>query len=136
MTTPPTPTGGFSAQTWSAAKTFSGRCATRADVDAGAAVFALEDTDNGQAFEEPLPQPVIWHDDEKSLAALIVQAESHETEDGEQLGVLGLLLPNGTTKVGFVDDVEEVDGANPDWLALIDAALDPEALADEDDDEV
>jgi hypothetical protein len=132
MTTPPTPTGGFSAQTWSAAKTFSGRCATRADVDAGAAVFALEDTDNGQAFEEPLPQPVIWHDEAESVAALIVQAESHETEDGEQLGVLGLLLPNGTTKVGFVDDVEEVDGADPDWLALIDAALDPDDADDED----
>jgi hypothetical protein len=132
MTTPSNPTGGFNAQTWSAAKTFSGRCATRADVEAGAAVFALEDTENGQAFEEPLPQPVIWHDDEESLAALIIQAESHETEDGEQLGVLGLLLPNGITKIGFVDDVEEVDGADPDWLALIDAALDPGDADDED----
>jgi hypothetical protein len=124
---------GFTAQTWSQVKTFFGRCALRSDVDAGAAVFALEDTDNGQAFEEPLPQPVIWHDDEESLAAVIIQAESHETADGEQLGVLGLLLPDGTTRVGFVDDVEEVDGANPDWLALIDAALDPDD-ADEDED--
>ena len=130
MTT--SPPGGFTPQTWSQVKTFSGRCATRADVDAGLAVFALEDTDNGQAFEEPLPQPVIWHDDEESVAAVIVQAESHETDDGEQLGVLGLLLPDGTTKIGFVDDVEEVDGANPDWLALIDAALDPDAADDED----
>jgi hypothetical protein len=131
MTTPPT--SGFTALTWSTVKTFAGRCATRADVDASGAVFALEDTDNGQAFEEPLPQPVIWHDDEESLAAVIIQAESHETEDGEQLGVLGLLLPDGTTKVGFVDDVEEVDGANPDWLALIDAALDPDDPDDDDD---
>ncbi|MHB8285407.1 MAG: hypothetical protein ACYDD1_12105 [Caulobacteraceae bacterium] len=127
------PADGFTAQTWSQVKTFSGRCAVRADVDAGAAVFALEDTENGQAFEEPLPQPVIWHDDEESLAAVIIQAESHETDDGEQLGVLGLLLPDGTTKVGFVDDVAEVDGANSDWLALIDAALDPDD-ADEDED--
>jgi hypothetical protein len=132
MTTSPTPTNGFTAQTWSQVKTFAGRCAVRADVDAGVAVFALEDTDNGQPFEEPLPQPVIWHDDEESLAAVIIQAESHETDDGEQLGVLGLLLPDGTTKVGFVDDVEEVDGANPDWLALIDAALDPDDADDED----
>ena len=133
MSTPLMKTDGFTPTSWACAKVFTGRCATRADVDAGLAIFALADTENGQAFDEPLPQPVIWHDDEESVAALIVQAESHETADGEQLGVLGLLLPDGTTKVGFVDDVEEVDGANPDWLALVDAALDPEDEADDED---
>ena len=47
----------------------------------------------------------------------------HETTDGERLEVLGLLLPNGETRVAFVEDVEEVDAVDPAWLDLIDAGL-------------
>ena len=112
---------GFDAETWRSTSTFHGRVATRADVDAHAAVFALADTFDAAAFEEPLPQPVIWFDDEaeEEFAALIVQAESHHTGDGEELQVLGLLLPDGRTVVAFTDDVEEVPGDDPDWLDLI-----------------
>ena len=120
MATPPQL--GFTASTWADVPVFAGRCAVSADVDAGTAVFALGDTCDGQAYTEPLPQPVVWYDDDEPQAALIVQAEAHETEDGEQLGVLGLLLPDGQTKVGFTEDVEEVNGDDPDWIALIEAA--------------
>ena len=112
---------GFTASDWRAIKVFAGRCAEPADVDAGAAVFALGDTFNPQVFEEPLPQPVIWYEEHGQYAALIVQAEAHETEEGERLEVLGLLLPDGQAKVAFTDDVEEVDGGDPVWLALIEA---------------
>jgi hypothetical protein len=116
---------GFTAQTWSAVATFTGRVATQADVEAGRAVFALAETYDAQAFDEPLPQPVIWTDEEadEEFAALIIQAEQHETEEGEQLQVLGLLLPQGRTVVAFTEDVEEVDAANTDWLALLEADL-------------
>ena len=116
---------GFTAETWAKARIFHGRVATQADVEAGRAVFALGDTHNAVAFEEPLPQPVIWTDEEadEEFAALIVQAEQHETERGEQLQVLGLLLPQGRTVIAFTDDVHEVDAADPDWLALLEADL-------------
>ena len=114
---------GFTAQSWAGAKVFTGRCATQADVDAGAAVFALGDTLDGQAFEEPLPQPVIWYDEDEAVAALIVQAEAHETPAGERLEILGLLLPNGQTRIGFVEDVEEVRADDPAWLDLVEAGL-------------
>jgi hypothetical protein len=120
---------GFDARTWRTAKVFTGRVARPADVDAGLAVFALDDTDNGQAFEEPLPQPAIWYDEEEQHAVLIVQAEVHdapsENEGGDALGdverleVLGLLLPDGQTRIGFTEDVEEVAADDPVWLALI-----------------
>lgn len=99
---------------------FAGRCATQADVEGDRAVFALGDTVDAEPFTEPLPQPVLWYDEETPLAALIVQAESHETADGDQLEVLGLLLPDGRTVVAFTDDVEEVDGDDPDWLERVD----------------
>ena len=116
---------GFDASNWRAASSFQGRVATQADVDAHAAVFALAETFDAAPFEEPLPQPVIWYDDEAEaeFAALIVQAESHHTEDGEELQVLGLLLPDGHTVVAFTDDVEEVSGDDQDWLDLIVADL-------------
>ena len=127
------PMPGFTAETWKAVATFSGRIASQSDVDAGAAVFALVDTVNAVAFEEPLPQPVIWYDDDgdEEFAALIVQAESHETEDGQDLQVLGLLLPDGRTAVAFTEDVEEVAGDNPDWITLLEADLAP--LDDDED---
>jgi hypothetical protein len=112
---------GFTAETWRAVPTFTGRVATQADVEADRAVFALGDTHNAVAFEEPLPQPVIWTDEEadEEFAALIVQAEQHETDEGEELQVLGLLLAGGRTVVAFTEDVQEVAGDDPDWLDLL-----------------
>ena len=122
------PMPSFTASTWTSVVTFSGRIALQADVDAHAAVFALADTVNAAVFEEPLPQPVIWYDDDadEEFAALIVQAETHETEDGQPLQVLGLLLPDGRTAVAFTEDVEEVASDNADWLGLLAADLTPQ----------
>jgi hypothetical protein len=118
-------TDGFTAQSWRDVPVFAGRVAGKADVDAGRAIFALDETENPQVFEEPLPQPVIWTDEEadEDFAALIVQAERHETDDGEVLDILGLLLPDGETRVAFVEDVQEVDAGDPEWVALVEADL-------------
>ncbi len=128
---------GFTAQSWRTVATFSGRVARNADVETDSAVFALGDTFDATAFEEPLPQPVIWYDEEaeEEFAALIVQAESHHTEDGEELQVLGLLLPDGRTVVAFTDDVQEVPGEDPEWLDLLEADLAPVEPDDENEDE-
>ncbi len=122
---------GFTASTWKDALTFVGRCATPHDVDTGAAVFALGETLNGRTLDLVLPQPVIWYDDDEEFAALIVQAEVHETEDDETLEVLGLLMPQGRTAVGFTDDIEQVDALDPVWLSLLEA--DREEMMDDDE---
>ena len=71
---------GFTAETWSALKTFQGRCASPHDVDLGAAVFALGDTFNGKPLDLRLPQPVIWwSDDEDEVGAVAVQAGEHRS---------------------------------------------------------
>jgi hypothetical protein len=131
-------THGFDANTWRTVKVFAGRIARPADVEAGLAVFALGDTQNAQAFEDPLPQPAIWYDEDAQHGVLIVQAEVHDAEDeageGERLEVLGLLLPDGQTRIGFTEDVEEVDADDPAWLALLDLALLDPAHASEDAD--
>ena len=118
---------GYTADTWSEAQTFTGRLATRHDVTAEAAVFAMADTHDPELLEEPLPAPVIWYEDEDApdagVAAVVVQAEVHGTEDGEALQVLGLLLPDGRTAVGFADDVDWVDAADPVWRDLVEDAL-------------
>ncbi len=124
---------GFSAADWPLAETFKGRCAGPHDVDAGAAVFALGDTFNGRPMAMDLPQPVIWYEEDEEFAALVVQAEVHETQDGDTLQVLGLLLPQGRTAVGFSEDVDEVDGADPIWLSLIDAEMADAAPDDADE---
>ena len=111
----------FTTSTWDKMTAFSGRLAMEADVTAGLAVYALSDTQNGQALDLVLPQPVIWYDEDDEFGALIVQAESHDTEEGETLEVLGLLLPNGETVVAFRDDVDEVDATDPFWVALVEA---------------
>lgn len=111
----------FTIHTWANVQTFSGRVATEADVTAGKAVYSLSDTHNGRAIEGEFPQPVIWYDDDDEFGALIVQAEAHDTEEGETLEVLGLLLPNGDTVVAFADDVDEVDASDPFWVALVEA---------------
>jgi hypothetical protein len=130
---------GFTAGDWPYASVFKGRCATPHDVDAGAAVFALGETFNGRPLTMSLPQPVIWYEEDEEFAALVVQAEVHETEDGETLRVLGLLLPQGRTAVGFTEDVDEVDSTDPVWLSLVEAegadeADDVDDWDDEDED--
>ena len=124
---------GFTAETWSGLKTFQGRCATPHDVDLGAAVFALGDTFNGKALDMRLPQPVIWwSDDEDEVGAIAVQAECHETQDGETLEVLGLVLPDGRTAISLLEDCDEVDATDPVWIALVQEAVD-DAEDDGDD---
>lgn len=125
---------GFTASTWATVATFAGRIATHLEVETGAAVFALGETFDASPFEESLPQPAIWYDEdaEEEFAVLIVQAESHHTEDGEELQVLGLLLPDGRTAVGFTEDVEEVGGDDEAWLTLLEADLAPQDDDEED----
>ncbi len=123
---------GFDAQSWKTTKAFTGRCATPQDVELGGAVFALADTHHGHPIDMALPSPIIWYEDEEEFAALAVQAESHESEDGEELEVLGLILPGGRTAVAFVEDVEFVTDQDHTWLALLEADLE---IEDEDDDD-
>lgn len=122
---------GFDENTWDSLKVWTGACATPHDVDAGAAVFALGDTLNGRPLDWMLPQPVIWYEEDEEFAAVVVQAEAHETEAGETIEMLGLVLPTGQTAVAFTEDVEEVDGVDPTWIALVEAELQPD-LDDED----
>ena len=124
---------GFDAKTWSELATFAGRCASPHDVDDGAAVFALGDTLNGRPMSLTLPQPVIWWDEEDEKGAVAVQAEAHETEDGEVLEVLGLVLPDGHTAIALHEDVDEVDATDPVWAALIEEG--DGAFDDDEDDE-
>ena len=112
---------GFSARTWKHAPTFGGHCATPADVEGAHAVFALGDTFNGRPLPIDKPSPVIWYDEDEEFAALVIQAEAHETEEDGSLEMVGLLLPNGETAVAHLDEVEFVDAADPVWLALLEA---------------
>jgi hypothetical protein len=118
---------GFTAETWDRAPAFSGRLATPADVTEGRAVFSMSETVDPAPLDEPLPAPVIWYEDEDApdagAAALVVQAESHGAEDGAVLEVLGLLLPDGRTAVGFGEDVDWVAATDPVWRDLVEDAL-------------
>lgn len=127
---------GFDAFTWKLVRPFDGHCATPADVEAARAVFALADTFNGRVMAIAKPAPVVWFGEDEEFAALIIQAEVHETEDGEEMEVLGLLLPNGDTAVALHDDVEMVDESDPAWLSLLDADIEDEDEDEEDEDEV
>lgn len=132
MTDPITARPGFDASTWRAAPVFGGRCAAPADVESADAVFALADTLNGRPMALAKPAPVIWYAEDEEFAALVVQAEAHETEDDGPLDFLGLLLPGGGTAVVFAEDVEFVEPGDPVWLALLDADR-PGNEAPEDD---
>lgn len=125
----------YDATDWNRLSAFSGRPAGPEDVDKGAAVFALGDTTRPRVLDMTLPQPAIWWSDEGELAAVVVQAEAHVTEDDETLEVLGVTLPDGSTAICFLEDVDLVDPTDPVWLKLIDEALEAEldALDDEDD---
>ena len=124
---------GFTAENWRAVPIFAGRVATQADVNAGAAIFALGDTFNGRVLPGEWPQPGIWFDEDEEFAVLIVQAEAHDTEDGETMEVLGLILPSGRTAIALADDVDEVDAADPFWTALLEADLEQAADGDGED---
>ena len=118
---------GYTADSWGGTPAFTGRLAAQADVNDGAAVFAMADTLDPALLDEPLPAPVIWYEDEDApdagVAAVVVQAEAHGTAEGDVLEVLGLLLPDGRTAVGFGDDVDWVDAADPVWRDLVEDAL-------------
>lgn len=127
---------GFDAESWRALTPFAGRCATPHDVDLGAAVYALGDTHNGRPIAMDLPQPVIWYEEDEEFAAVVVQAERHENDEGEELEVLGLVLPRGETRIAFLEDVDEVDSTDPVWRDLLDVDLmDGEDEEDEGDDD-
>jgi hypothetical protein len=132
MTEPITARSGFDASTWRSAPVFGGHCATPADVESADAVFALADTFNGRPMALDKPAPVIWYADDEEFAALLVQAEAHETEEEGPLEFLGLLLPSGGTAVVFAEDVEFVAPGDPVWLALLEADR-PGNEAPEDD---
>lgn len=123
---------GFTASNWKNTPVFGGHCATPADVEGAVAVFALADTFNGRPKPLQKPSPVIWYADDEEFAALVVQAETHETEDQGELDFLGLLLPTGGTAVVFPDDVEFVAATDPVWLALLEADGDGEDALEED----
>jgi hypothetical protein len=122
---------GFSTATWREAPVFDGHCATPADVEQAAAIFALADTFNGRPLALDKPAPVIWYAEDEEFAAVVVQAEAHETDEDGPLEFLGLLLPGGGTAVVFPDDVEFVNGADPVWQSLLEA--DEEASHDAED---
>ncbi len=122
---------GFTAATWRHAPVFDGHCATPADVEGAAAVFALADTLNGRPLPMAKPAPVIWYAEDEEFAAVVVQAEAHETDDDGALEFLGLLLPGGGTAVVFPDDVEFVPDSDPVWVSLL--AADNEAAEDGED---
>ena len=119
--------GGFDVDDWSRLKPFSGAVATLDDVQAKRAVFALAETDDPRPIQMDLPQPVIWWDPDGEQGAVAVQAESHINSDGEEMEVLGLILPDGDAVVVLLDDVDLVDATDPVWSGLVAAAIDPDA---------
>jgi hypothetical protein len=120
----PTPdSGGFDVDDWRRLSPFSGRVASLEDVQARRAVFALADTEAPRALDMPLPQPVIWWDDDGEQAAVAVQAETHTTSDGGTMEVLGLILADGASAVALLEDVDLVDDSDPAWRELVASAV-------------
>ena len=104
--------------------------ATLDDVQAKRAVFALADTDDPRPIPMDLPQPVIWWEADGEQAAVAVQAESHLGPDGEEMEVLGLILPDGGGAVALLEDVDLVDDSDPVWRRLVAEAIDPDAAGE------
>ena len=123
--------GGFDAEDWTRLTPFVGAVATLDDVQARRAVFALGDTHDPRPIAMDLPQPVIWWDEDGEQAAVAVQAETHLGPDGEEMEILGLILPDGGGAVALMEDVDLVDATDPAWRELVTNAIDPSA-ADED----
>ena len=115
--------GGFDVDDWARLKPFS-VLATLDDVQAGLAVFSLADTLDARPLDIELPQPLIWWDDDGEQAAVAIQAESHTLADGEVMEVLGIILPDGSSAVALLDDVDLVDDTDPKWRELVETAID------------
>lgn len=118
--------GGYDIDDWTRLAPFTGRIATLDDVQAGRAVFALSDTTDPRLIDMALPQPLIWWEDDGEQAAVAIQAEAHVSEDGETMEVLGLILPDGSSAVALLDDVDLVDDTDPTWRELVTRAVDAE----------
>ena len=120
--------GGFDVDDWARLRPFTGAVATLDDVQRRAAIFALADTVDARPIDMVLPQPVIWWSEDGEQGAVAVQAEAHDTDDGETMEVLGLILPDGGGAVALLDDVDLVDEADPVWRKLVAEAIseDPE----------
>lgn len=117
--------GGFDVDDWNRLAAFTDRVATLDDVQARRAVFALGDTDDPRPIAMDLPQPVIWWEEGGEQAAVAVQAESHISAEGDEMEVLGLILPDGSAAVALLDDVDLVDDSDPVWRDLVEGAIDP-----------
>lgn len=117
--------GGFDVDDWNRLAAFTDRIATLDDVQAKRAVFALSDTDDPRPIAMDLPQPVIWWEEGGEQAAVAVQAESHISAEGEEMEVVGLILPDGSAAVALLEDVDLVADTDPVWRDLVGAAIDP-----------
>ncbi|MDQ8029635.1 MAG: hypothetical protein REJ23_12990 [Brevundimonas sp.] len=122
--------GGYDADDWSRLTPFKDRIATLDDVQARVAVFALDDTADPRLIDMDLPQPVIWWEEGGEQAAVAVQAESHIGPEGDEMDVLGLILPDGGAAVALMEDCDLVDDTDPVWRKLVEDAIDPDAAAD------
>lgn len=122
--------GGYDAEDWSRLTAFTGRIATLDDVQAKKAVFALGDTDDPRPIDMDLPVPVIWWEADGEQAAVAIQAESHVGPEGDAMDVVGLILPDGSSAVALLEDVDLVDDTDPVWRGLVDTAIDPDAADD------
>ena len=126
--------GGYDVDDWARLKPFTGALATLEDVQAKVAIFALGDTHRGRPIDMELPQPIIWWEDDGEVAAVVVQAEAHETEDGEVMEELGLVLPDGAGAVALLEDVDLVDDSDPVWRKLVTEAIGDETGEDDEED--
>lgn len=70
-------------------------------------------------------------DEDGEQAAVAVQAESHLGADGEEMEILGLILPDGEGAVALLEDVDLVDDSDPTWRDLVIRAIDPSAADDQ-----
>lgn len=122
--------GGYDADDWSRLTAFTRRIATLDDVQAKVAVFALNDTADPRVIDMDLPQPVIWWEEGGEQAAVAVQAESHLGDEGDEMDVLGLILPDGGAAVALMEDCDLVDDTDPVWRKLVEDAIDPDAATD------
>ena len=116
--------GGYDVDDWSRLTAFTGRVATLDDVQATRAVFALDDTERPFPLDMDLPQPVIWWEEDGEQAAVAVQAECHTNAEGEEMEVVGLILPDGEAAIALLEDVDLVDDTDPVWRKLVSSAVD------------
>lgn len=123
-TDPDFDSGGYDIDDWSRLVAFTGRVATLDDVQAKRAVFALDDTERPFPLDLDLPQPVIWWEEDGEQAAVAVQAECHTTAEGEEMEVVGLILPDGEAAIALLEDLDIVDDTDPTWRKLVSSAVD------------